>query len=102
MLIVKVLDWARASGGLFPVACQPGTYARAADMGPDAMSQIKWARVKTLQRSLEKILRSYREVCPFPPAFPSRYSFPFGCPALFFSVFLNRNLVGTSPVRCCK
>ena len=67
MLIVKVLGWARASGGLFPVACQPGTYARPADMGPDAMSQIKWARVKTLQRSLEKILRSYREACPLPP-----------------------------------
>ena len=84
MLIVKVLDWARASGGLFPVACQPGTYARPADMGPDAMSQIKWARVKTLQRSLEKILRSYREVCPSPPPLSLTLLLSLWVPCLFF------------------
>ena len=62
MLIAKVLDWARASGGLFPVANQPGKYSRPEELGPETMSKIKWARIKALPRTLEKLQRTYREV----------------------------------------
>jgi hypothetical protein len=75
MLIAKVFDWARASGGFFPVAGQRGIYARPDDHEHEIMSKIKWARVKSLPRTLEKLLRTYNEVnsplrtlCPlFPP-----------------------------------
>jgi hypothetical protein len=62
MLIAKVLEWARASGGRFPVANQPGVYSGPDDFGPDTVSRIKWARVKSLPRTLEKLMRTYHEV----------------------------------------
>jgi hypothetical protein len=67
MLIAKVLSWARASGGRFPVAGQPRVYCGPDDFGPETLGMIKWARVKSLPRTLEKLLRTYHEVMLYKP-----------------------------------
>ena len=61
MLIGKLRVWARASGGAFPVDGRPG-YTRLDELGPNELGRIRWARLKSVSRAVEKIFRVYKEV----------------------------------------
>ena len=62
LLLRKVQAWARASGGGFPLASGRGymAYARAAEADP--APELKFARVKSVPRAIEKVVRAYTQV----------------------------------------
>ena len=54
----QVREWALASGGGFPVAGKAG-FARLADVPPGRRFRVRWARLKSVTRAVEKLFRAY-------------------------------------------
>jgi hypothetical protein len=67
MLIGKVQHWALLNKGMFPVHLSPGTapvfvsYAECVRQ-PRIFERIAWAKIKSVERAVEKAVRSYSQV----------------------------------------
>ena len=62
IFIHKVKDWALASGGSFPCRMATGAVDYVRWEGVDESPwQFKWCRLKSTQRAIEKVIRSYGE-----------------------------------------
>ena len=62
ILLHKVKEWALASGGSFPCRMASGAVAYVRWEGTDASSShFKWCQLKSTQRAIEKVIRSYGE-----------------------------------------
>jgi len=61
----KIQDWALASNGYFKRATKDNKpdwiLWKEARATPEGMASIRWARLKTVGRAIEKLMRSYRE-----------------------------------------
>ena len=68
ILLSKVKSWASACNGLFPIsgATFPRKYVTSQDIASSPTLDVKFARVKSVHRAVEKIERSYAQVCAFP------------------------------------
>jgi hypothetical protein len=68
VLLERVQAWAAASGGLFSAAASlagrggPLAFVRWADVQDGEGVEIKWCCVKGVQRAVERVVRSYRQV----------------------------------------
>ena len=61
ILLIKTKAWAAASGGCFPV-CDGGGYVRYNPELQDDEPRIQWAKIKSVDRAVEKAVRVYCEV----------------------------------------
>ena len=61
ILLLKVREWALSSGGCFPCRLSPVcvTYVRWPGEGAEAPGEFKWCALKSAQRAIEKVIRSY-------------------------------------------
>ena len=78
ILLDKIREWAMQSDGLFPLRCASGLspiyvcYSKAIRR-PTTLERIAWAKIKSVDRAIEKVVRSYSQVilaqaaatCPF-------------------------------------
>ena len=60
ILLSKVKEWACKSSGYFP-SCKDPCYIQYCSH-PDNHNDIKWAKVKTVSRAIEKLVRVYNQV----------------------------------------
>ena len=60
ILLSKVKEWACKSSGYFP-CCAENSYIKYCSH-PDNHNDIKWAKVKTVSRAIEKLVRVYNQV----------------------------------------
>ena len=67
VLIRKVRDWASKSRGLFSVSETNGQqqWISLVDADVEKINLIKWCKIKTVQRAVEKTVRSYGQVRTF-------------------------------------
>ncbi len=65
MLISKIQDWAVISQGLLPSKLHGGhvSFVKYADGRDGPYSHIKWCKIKSVDRAIEKALRVYGQVC---------------------------------------
>ena len=61
ILLRKVKAWAKASGGCFPCRGHAG-FVKAADVPDNSAYLIRWAKLKSISRAVEKIYRIYDKV----------------------------------------
>ena len=66
ILLAKAKAWAVAAGGSFPCRTLSGgtRFVRAADLEAEGNGlPVRWARVKSLHRTMEKLVRVYGQAC---------------------------------------
>jgi hypothetical protein len=61
ILLQKVKTWAKASGGCFLCKGSSG-FIKIADLPEDSLSSVRWAKIKSMSRAVEKVYRIYGKV----------------------------------------